>query len=209
MKNITLYKKENKLFIDKSSGDEVYKFKLSEKSNLTAVILVTDSINIRLSFNLSGRESVANVYILVKSGLDNKYNISTFQNHQASSSSSRLYVKGVLTGKSYLEYNGVIRVDKDTRKTDAYQRNENLLLSDGSKVKSSPSLEILADEVKCTHGAFTAPPNEDQIFYLETRGVNREKAVGLISKGFILSMLDHIENPQMHNQVSQELHNWV
>ena len=86
----------------------------------------------------------------------------------------------------------MIRVDKEAQKTDGYQRNDNLMLSDRARCDSIPGLEILADDVRCTHGSTIGRVDDEQIFYARTRGLTRKEAVRMIVAGFFQQVFDRI-----------------
>lgn len=109
----------------------------------------------------------------------------TVHDHQAGHSRSNLDFKVVLRDRARSVYTGLIRIAHGAANSEAYQENRNLLLSDGCKVESIPELEILTDEVMCTHGATMGPIDPEHVFYLMARGVPRDDAVRLIVSGFI------------------------
>jgi Fe-S cluster assembly protein SufD len=116
----------------------------------------------------------------------------TRQDHMAPNTRSDLLYKGGLKDKSRIVWKGMIRVEKDAQKTDAYQKDDNLLLSDHCRADSIPGLEIEANDVRCTHGATAGRVDEDMIFYAQSRGVPRETAIRLIVEGFFANVYDRI-----------------
>lgn len=116
----------------------------------------------------------------------------TRQDHAAPHTQSDLLYKGGLKDKSRIVWKGMIRVEKDAQRTDAYQKNDNLVLSDAARADSIPGLEIEANDVRCTHGATAGRVDEDMIFYCQTRGVARETAIRLIVEGFFANVYDRI-----------------
>jgi Fe-S cluster assembly protein SufD len=109
----------------------------------------------------------------------------TLQDHIAPSAHSDLLYKGALRDESRAVFSGLIRVEPGAQKTDAYQTNRNLILgTDEAMAVSLPNLEIMADDVKCSHGSTTGQVNEDEIFYLMSRGVPRQEAEKLVVFGF-------------------------
>jgi Fe-S cluster assembly protein SufD len=86
----------------------------------------------------------------------------------------------------------MIRVEPEAQKTDAYQRNDNLLLSAAARADSIPGLEIEADDVRCTHGATAGRVDEDQVFYSTSRGLTRAEAIHMIVEGFFRSAYDRV-----------------
>jgi Fe-S cluster assembly protein SufD len=116
----------------------------------------------------------------------------TRQLHRAGATRSDLLYRGVLMDRARIVWRGMIRVEKGAVKTDAYQRNDNLMLSDHARADSIPGLEILADDVRCTHGATAGHVDEEQVFYMMNRGLDRHQAVHLIVEGFFAAVLDRI-----------------
>ncbi len=119
-------------------------------------------------------------------------NYNTLQHHQAPSCHSDLLYKGGLQDKSRLVWRGMIKVDANAQKTDGYQRNDNLMLSEEARADSIPGLEIQADDVRCTHGATTGRVDDEQIFYARCRGLTRKEAVRIVVTGFFQQVFDRI-----------------
>jgi Fe-S cluster assembly protein SufD len=116
----------------------------------------------------------------------------THQHHEVPSCRSDLLYKGALQGSSRIVWRGMIKVDREAQKTDGYQRDDNLILSDSARADSIPGLEIEADDVKCTHGATAGRVDDEQIFYAFTRGLTRQEAVRMIVAGFFQQVFDRI-----------------
>jgi Fe-S cluster assembly protein SufD len=117
----------------------------------------------------------------------------TFQEHMAPHTTSDFAFKGALRDTASAVWRGMIRVEKDAQKTNAYQENRNLLLSKTAHADSIPGLEILANDVRCTHGATLGQVDREQLFYLMARGLPRAEAERLIVRGFFQDVLDRIE----------------
>jgi Fe-S cluster assembly protein SufD len=117
----------------------------------------------------------------------------TFQEHMAPSTTSDFAFKGVLRDEATAVWRGMIQVAKDAQKTNAYQENRNLLLSPKAHADSIPGLEILANDVRCTHGATVSQVNRDELFYCMARGLSRSEAELLIVRGFYQEIFDRIE----------------
>jgi Fe-S cluster assembly protein SufD len=117
----------------------------------------------------------------------------TFQEHIAPHTTSDFAFKGALRDQATTVWRGMIRVEQDAQKTNAYQENRNLLLSEEAHADSIPGLEILANDVRCTHGATLGQVDRDQLFYLMSRGLSRPEAERLIVRGFFQDILDRIE----------------
>ena len=117
----------------------------------------------------------------------------TFQEHMAPHTTSDFAFKGALRDQASTVWRGMIRVEPEAQKTNAYQENRNLLLSAQAHADSIPGLEILANDVRCTHGATLGQVDRDQLFYLMSRGLSRPEAERLIVRGFFQDVLDRIE----------------
>ena len=117
----------------------------------------------------------------------------TFQEHIAPHTTSDFAFKGVLNASASAVWRGMIRVEEAAQKTNAYQENRNLLLSKTAHADSIPGLEIMANDVRCTHGATLGQVDREQLFYLMARGLSRAEAERLIVRGFFQDVLDRIE----------------
>jgi Fe-S cluster assembly protein SufD len=117
----------------------------------------------------------------------------TFQEHIAPNTESDFAFKGALRGSATAVWRGMIRVEEGAQKTNAYQENRSLLLSDTAHADSIPGLEIMANDVRCTHGATLGRVDREQMFYLMARGLSRAEAERLIVRGFFQDVLDRIE----------------
>lgn len=115
----------------------------------------------------------------------NQFKLETIQRHMASDSTSNLLIKGVFYDESKFIYQGLIRIEKSAQKSKAYQKNQNLIMSDKCFVDSRPFLEILANDVYCTHGSTTGKLNQNEIYYLMTRSLDKNSAKQLLVDGFI------------------------
>lgn len=116
----------------------------------------------------------------------------TQQNHFAPNTSSDLLFKGALKGKSRSVWQGMIYVAPGAQKTDGYQANRNLVLSEQARADSIPGLEILADDVRCTHGATVGKMEEEPLFYLKSRGIPQKEAERLVVEGFFDPIMQRI-----------------
>lgn len=122
----------------------------------------------------------------------------TLQIHQAPNTKSDLLYKNALRDQSRTIFSGLIVVDQDAQKTDAYQSNRNLMLSDDAEANSLPGLEIQANDVRCTHGATTSRIDAEQEFYLQSRGIAKAAADELLTFGFFEDVLSRLQNEPLH-----------
>ncbi len=120
---------------------------------------------------------------------DQHFDHCTSQNHAAPHATSDLLYKGALDDASGSVFRGIIRVAPGAQRTDAYQTNRNLLLSEQASAHALPNLEIEADDVRCSHGATVGQLEEEALFYLQSRGLSRRKAERLVVRGFLQDVL--------------------
>ncbi len=124
---------------------------------------------------------------------DQHLDYDTFQEHAAPNTESDFAFKGALREQATAVWRGMIRVEEGAQKTNAYQENRNLLLSNEAHADSIPGLEIMANDVRCTHGATLGRIDREELFYLMARGLSRAEAERLIVRGFFQDVLDRIE----------------
>lgn len=127
----------------------------------------------------------------------------SLQDHIAPNTRSELYYKGALKGRARAVYSGMVHIGKEAQKTDAWQGNRNLLLSDEAKADSIPYLEIEANDVRCGHGASVGPPDRDALFYLQSRGLDAPEAERLMVKGFFQEVLDRVRVPWVRESLEE------
>ncbi|WP_297335505.1 Fe-S cluster assembly protein SufD [Algoriphagus sp.] len=168
---------------------------IREHSRFTSVnvSLSGDMVRNNLNLNLIGSNSEGNMYGLYllngKTHVDNHTNVDHTIPH---AESNELY-KGILADQSRGVFNGKIFVRQDAQKTNAFQQNNNILLSEDAVVNTKPQLEIWADDVKCSHGCTTGQLDEEALFYLRARGIDKTQAKGLLLYAFAGEVLEHIE----------------
>ncbi len=129
----------------------------------------------------------------------------TLQHHRKGFSRSNLLLIGAIGEGSGGDFTGTIRVDREAQKTDAYQRSKMMLLSRGAHAGSVPRLEILADDVKCSHGASIGEVDEDTLFYLMSRGLDRKKAVVMALEGFFGDFVDKLPEIPLKSRIESAI----
>jgi len=129
----------------------------------------------------------------------------TFQDHYAPRATSDLLYHNALSDTSRTIFAGLIKVEEKAHETDAYQKVRNLMLSDEAEANSMPGLEILADNVRCTHGATSGELNEDELFYMMARGIPPKQAAQLIVRGFLGSVLARLEHTELQSHLGEIL----
>lgn len=138
---------------------------------------------------LAGENAESRMYGLLFGAADQHFDNHTRHHHVARHTSSNIDFKVVLKDRALSAYTGLIRIENEARTCEAYQENRNLLLNDGTKAETIPELEILNEDVRCTHGATIGPIDPMSIFYLGSRGIPPADAVKIITTGFIQSTL--------------------
>lgn len=125
----------------------------------------------------------------------------TFVDHIAPNCHSNEFYKGIIDESAKAVFNGKVMVRREAQKTDAYQQNRNLVLTDDAAIYTKPELEIYADDVKCSHGATTGKIDEDQLFYMMQRGISKEMAKSLLMFTFCAEIISRIDIPEMKEYI--------
>ena len=187
---------------------------LSVQMNATTV--ARDAAALSLNVNLGGKYSRFESFsrltgeggrsdllaIAVADG-EQEFDARTLQDHAAPHTTSDLLYKNSLGGRSRVTFGGLIRVEPHAHFTDAYQTVRNLLLSDEAEANSMPGLEILADNVKCSHGATSGQLDEEELFYLLARGIPKNVAQHLLVSGFLNEVVDRLDHPLIAAQLHE------
>jgi Fe-S cluster assembly protein SufD len=134
------------------------------------------------------------------------HDIRTLQDHVAPRTTSELLCQGAVAGTSRSVYSGLIRVHRGAVRSDARQTNHNLVLDEGAHADSVPNLDILENDVRCAHASTVGPVDEDQRYYIESRGVAPEMAEGLIVRGFFDAIIDRSPVPEVIPLLQREVH---
>ena len=178
-------------------------FRVAQNEKLTLVLICVSATNYALTVELTGRRAEAQILGILIGRKQNEILLHTLQEHKAPQTMSDLHIKSVLFDRSELKYEGAIRIEKAAQQSNAYQRNDNLLLSGEAKAESKPALEILANEVRCTHGATLGKIDPEELFYLESRGLDEAKAQKIIIEGFFLSLLEKVPDATVKKQLTK------
>jgi len=160
---------------------------------------------IRIQNDLAGPGATSRVTGAYFADGEQHLDYDTFQEHIAPNTTSDFAFKGALRDSASAVWRGMIRVEKDAQKTNAYQENRNLMLSQRAHADSIPGLEILANDVRCTHGATLGQVDREQLFYLMARGLSRAEAERLIVRGFFQDVLDRIQLEPVRETLGEAL----
>jgi Fe-S cluster assembly protein SufD len=159
----------------------------------------------RMESRLSGPGSAVRVTGLYALDGTQHLDLDTTQEHAAPNATSDLAFKGVLQGRGRSVWRGIIRVDEGAQKTDAFQENRNMLLSPEAHADSIPGLEILANDVRCTHAATVGQVDRELLFFLMARGLDRVEATRLIVQGFFADALERVADDAVRERLEQAL----
>ena len=174
------------------------------RADVLIAVMPGTSVDAKIDVELTGEGAEANLYGAYVCGTVEKVKIAVDMNHSKPHCMSRQLFKGIAAGESRVDFYGKIIVAQDAQRTEAYQENHNLLLSDKAKVDTKPQLEIYADDVKCSHGATIGRLNEDEQFYMRSRGISLEDAKVLQMISFIAPVLENVKDEAQREALSAE-----
>ncbi len=178
-------------------------------STLQSYVLTLEGKIIRNNLNiiLDGENCEAHMFGLYVIHEDSHIDNHTSVDHKAPNCYSNEVYKGILDNNSKGVFNGKVFVRQDAQKTNAYQSNKNILLTDTATINTKPQLEIWADDVSCSHGCTTGQLDEEQLFYLRSRGIGKSSARAMLLHAFVNDVLDKIEIDFLHDYFNSEMYN--
>ncbi len=200
----------SEVFVDKYANVDYYKFQLDEAKvsqiNQVEAQQEQNSVFTTNTFTLSGDLVRNEVNVLlngehIESFLNGLYltdgkmlvDNRSLMDHAKPNCMSDEFYKGIIGGQSKAVFNGKIMVRQEAQKTNAFQSNKNILVSDNATINTKPQLEIFADDVRCTHGATTGQINEDALFYMQARGIGKDVARKLLLKSFAADVVERVQ----------------
>lgn len=157
--------------------------------------------NLDVQIKLTGPNSSCCVKCIYFGANEQKLNIKVDVSHQTSHTKSEQIIKGILTDSAQSSFSGVIRIPYHSQKCEGNQNHRALLLSDKAKSESIPELEIYTDDVKCSHGSAIGPIDNNQLFYLLSRGIDEKSAYKILITAFVFDLV-----PQEYQSIVQE---WI
>lgn len=189
---------------NKAVHNTLFDIQMAEGAVLRAVILTIHGgvIDNRIEISLNGRHADCDISGLYLVDGSQKVSNTLSVQHRVPECHSRELFKGILDNSASAYFNGLIHVFPDAQKTEAYQECHNLLLSRDAKAFAQPQLEIYADDVKCSHGATNGRLNEDELFYMRSRGIPLKEARLLQQLAFAYAVLDKISSPELKERMS-------
>jgi Fe-S cluster assembly protein SufD len=185
---------------------------------VNSTVAARDSSALNLALNFGGKYSrLESISRMIDSGArsdmlavsvardEQEFDQRTLQDHQKPDTTSDLLYKNALHDHSRTIFSGLIKVEPGAYRTDAYQKVRNLILSDDAEANSMPGLEILADDVRCTHGATSGQVEPEELFYLKSRGIDDLAAKRLIARGFLNEVIDRLPQEQLSEYLHQQI----
>jgi Fe-S cluster assembly protein SufD len=203
--NVNLFKIQHKA--ENEIHVETTNIKQQHQSICNVVTVMVSGKFIRNNLNnvFKGENSESHFYGLYVAGGNEFMDNHTLIDHAVPNCFSNEFYKGIIGDEAHGVFNGKILVRKDAQKTNAFQSNRNVLLSDKAVMNSKPQLEIFADDVKCTHGATTGQLDDEAMFYLQSRGLRYENARALLLRAFASDILEKISLEPLRHQLEQYL----
>jgi len=186
-------------------GDQRARVEKDGKLRLFSVSLGGRFSKTRVEASLVGQGAEAELKGLYLASGQQFFDFHTLQDHQVGNTRSDLLFKGALQDTARTVYAGLIRIEKGAARSDAYQANRNLVLSDHAKATSIPMLEIDNNDVRCTHGATVGPVDPQHMFYLRSRGIPEPTAKRMLVQGFFGDVLDRIPFEHARNLIEADL----
>jgi Fe-S cluster assembly protein SufD len=203
--NVDYYKVQN-------NGENSYYIGTIQASQERGSVFNNSTVTIRGNFirnnlntrhNDEGCESNYHGFYLLE-GKDFVDNHTLVDHAKPNCTSSEVY-KGIIGDYATAVFNGKIVVRPDAQKTNAYQSNKNILMSDNATINTKPQLEIFADDVKCSHGAASGNLDKESLFYLKSRGIGEEKAKALLLNAFASDVVEKINISELRDQIKQQI----
>ena len=180
---------------------ETYIVKAGEKLSLSFVVLPGESRDVDLAIDLVGEGAEVDLKGLYLCSGEERVNFRILMHHRAPGCTSRQLFNGIAGGTSRVSFEGRIVLAPDAQRTEAYQENHNILLSETAHVETTPQLEIYADDVKCSHGATIGRLDGEALFYMRTRGVPEKEARVLQMLSFLAPVTPEADRERVERAV--------
>lgn len=180
---------------------------IHENSNIIFVSLLKNGLQQKekIQFNFTGQNSTLTFIALIIGNQQTQFEFETISKHTAPHTNAYYYLRSVLFDHSKVNYKGTLVIDKLAQMTDSYLAHHTLMLSPNAKVDTEPCLEIEADDVKAGHAATIGRVDDDLLFYLESRGINRREAQQILIQGFMEAELQRIPDEELRQILAREI----
>lgn len=193
------------VIIDSLVKDQQFVVKHNEKKTLVIFLANGKSQTGEVRVIINGTSAKVNILGIILGSGEQKIELHSVQDHRRRESISDLLVKTVLFDKAKFYYQGLIKIAQEAQKSNAYQKNQNLLMSNQSWAESKPYLEIIANDVRCTHGATIGRIDQNQLYYLQSRGLAKIQAEKMLVEGYFEDVLERISDTDIQRKIRQEL----
>ncbi len=193
------------LFItDEVQNSEIH---VAENSTLTMVALLSKGFEDRrkLNFHVNGQNSTVNFIGIVIADGEENFPFETASNHYVPNTTAFYYLRSAMFDKSKIDYKGNLIIKKEAQQTDSYLSHNTLMLSKKAKTNTMPCLEIEADDVKAGHAAAIGRVDDELLFYLESRGIDKRQGQEMLIKGFLEADLNMIDSEEARTFIVQEI----
>ncbi|MBR4440768.1 MAG: SufD family Fe-S cluster assembly protein [Bacteroidales bacterium] len=182
-------------------------FKIGSDTNVmfSNAVITGKSINTNLNVDINGENSTFDSPAILMPWQGESFGFKSVINHNVPRSTSRQIVRAVVDGNGVSDFYGLIKVAQDSQKTETFQVNNNILLSENAHALSKPQLEIYADDVKCSHGSTTGMLDKEALFYMRSRGISEPTAQNLLIEAFIQEIVDKIEPQDYKHYVEEQI----
>ncbi|MCX5924188.1 MAG: SufD family Fe-S cluster assembly protein [Candidatus Dependentiae bacterium] len=197
---------QDEYFSEEQSTIE-YHFVLEKNAQLDFLISLIESckLSVVIYVYLQGDGAQASIKGIYALDGDQNISIKTFQYHTGPRTKSELALKGMLKGRAQALYEGLIFIGEQAKKTEASQENKNILLSKQAKVISIPSIEVLQHDVQCSHGSAIGKFDDEQLWYLQSRGLSKPKAYELLIESFFKEIVVNFEDEKVMEKLCQKM----
>lgn len=177
-------------------NDSSFVYTMKKKEALVVDIIIASQVSFHaeVKINMEAKGGIATIRVFVLPTKRAGITISTYQKHIAPNTKSDMVVKTLLVDASTVSFQGNVYIGKDAKKSDAIQKNINLVVGDGGVVTTAPTLEILNNDVRCAHGVTTGTIPSDAVWYMETRGISEHVAKTLYIDGYIHDSMSGIQD---------------
>ncbi len=180
---------------------------VAENSTLTLIAILSKGFEDRrkLNFHVNGQNSTVNFIGIVIADGEEKFPFETISNHYQPNTNAYYYIRSAMFDKSEIDYKGNLVIKKEAQQTDSYLAHNTLMLSKKAKTNTMPCLEIEADDVKAGHAAAIGKVDDELLFYLESRGINKREGQEMLIKGFLEADLNMIDSEEARIFIVKEI----
>ncbi|MBM3282634.1 hypothetical protein FJY90_00120 [Candidatus Gottesmanbacteria bacterium] len=198
-------RKEDIVLIQNLRQDFIYKLDAGERRTIVMFLCEKGYQNGKIKIIIKGNRSAIKLLGIIIGSGQQKIELSTLQHHLQPESKSYFYIKSILFNQAKFDYRGLIRIEKGAQKSDAYLKSQNLLMSPSVEVENRPFLEISANDVKCTHGVTIGKIDQQQLYYLTTRGLTNKEATKLLLLGFFQDVIQEIPQETLQIECKKKI----